>query len=138
MKIILLIFALAILLSNLKGYKNLFKSQKNSQKELDKLLNEESERIGGKENAKAFAFILICIMSIVLIVWHITVGVIVGQPLVILWAALMILLTIRGFFKAVKSITKEKASRRSVLSKLFVPVNTIYICYFIYFIMFTM
>ncbi|PAD70569.1 hypothetical protein CHH83_01840 [Bacillus sp. 7586-K] len=136
MKIVLLIFAFVMLLSNLKGYKNLFKSQKDQQKELDNLLNVESKKIGGKENMKAYAVIVALAMSIIVIVFNIVVGLIVYQPLVIAWAALIILLTIKGFFKGVKSITEEKLSPVGAFYKLTRPVNTVYICYFIYYVMF--
>lgn len=125
-----------MLISNLRGYKNIFKNQKSLQQDLDKLLNEDSKVIGGKDGAKGFAFVVICFMSVVLIAFHIVVSTVISNPLVIAWAALMSLLTIKGFFQSIKVISSEKVPKLNKFSNINRPINTIYIIYFVYYVMF--
>lgn len=138
MKLLLLLLTIPILILNLKAYKNLFKPYTNDQVGLDKFLNEESSKIGGKRNAKVFSLIIVGFLSTLLVAFNFIVGLVVDHPVVIFLAALMIAIVTRGFIRSAKSIMTEKYIVPNRFYKVVIPVQTLYLLYFAYYVLLVM
>lgn len=125
--------AFIMLASNLNSYKSLFKSNEELHKKLMESLNKGKDHEFGSLIKPIMLVLTSFICLFFLIFYIVSANVFIEQKILLGYSIYLILKTIVSWLKVVKFFSDEKMLKRSLLSRVLIPVNTTYLIYFIYF-----
>lgn len=124
--------AFIVLILNLKSYKSLFKSRDKLNQDLIKALDEAKSI--SEDGNKGVAIIVSTLISIFLLIFYIVcANVFIDEKLLLGYSVFLILFAIISWFRMLKFIMDEKSNGRNILGRLLIPINTVYLIYFIYY-----
>lgn len=130
--IVVLLMAFIVLILNLKSYKSLFKSRDKLNQDLIKALDEAKSI--SEDGNKGVAIIVSTLISIFLLIFYIVcANVFIDEKLLLGYSVFLILFAIISWFRMLKFIMDEKSNGRNILGRLLIPINTVYLIYFIYY-----
>jgi hypothetical protein len=131
MKILMILFVFYALWSNVNGWKGLFKSREKLQKEFTSAI-EEGKKASRKHYQLVFLIVLTTLTTLNILFFAITGTILSHQTIFLIWSVLVIVGYIKGFFKSVNMLSTGIVPKISFLSRLCIPINTVYILYFAY------
>jgi uncharacterized membrane protein YqhA len=129
MEILVLIISIVMLLLNLSGYRNFFKSSSKATKEL----KESFGKVDGekKDQAKGLIIVVMLVITIFYTTFYVVSGTILDSKITLLIASILTIRVWVSFFRAARNVANEEI-RYSLINRIMAPVSTAYIVYFIY------
>ena len=136
MSIWVLLIAFVMLLGNLRGYKNLFKSNEKSKADLE--ASWQKLKVKGEQEqitVKTLVLIIGFLYTLLSVIFYVITAKTFVNAILVGYSILMIILVIGGFLNLIRYLGTEKLKDRTLLSRVLVIANTVFIGYFIYFYM---
>jgi hypothetical protein len=135
MFVFVILLSFYMLFSNLKGYKTVFVPNKYLNSEFkEKMKSDEGSDGLTKDEKTGLMYVLIILMACLSITFYVVAAnVFISQKLLLLYAVLQIVLTIVGVGRFISFMSQDRELKNTFLSRIRIPLNTVFIGYFIYY-----